>query len=253
MPGRLWGAVVASSDSPRSLPASTEERVAGFAELVADALASPDAREQLTASRARLVEAGDAERRRLERNLHDGAQARLVGLALILSQAEAKLDWHPEHARRLLARLREELALALDELRELARGIHPAILSDYGLGAALESLGAKGADARSNHRAAQGPAPGGGGGGGGGRLLPRGRGLNERGEARGRHERDGPRQKHRRPGAHRGARRRVGGAELGSGFGLRGLADRVDALGGRLLVVSPHGAGTTLTGEIPLS
>src|SRR5262249_7847848 len=132
--GRLWGAIVASSGRPYSFPPDTEERVASFAELVADALASADAREKLAASRARIVAAGDAERRRLERNLHDGAQQRLVSLALALGEIETEVGIDPQSARRLLASAREELALALDELRELARGIHPAILGDHGLG-----------------------------------------------------------------------------------------------------------------------
>jgi PAS domain S-box-containing protein len=93
----------------------------------------------LRSSRARLVEAGDTERRRLERNLHDGAQQRLVSLALTLGLAEASLS-EPEHARSLLAEVRSELGLALEELRELARGIHPAILTNHGLAAALTAL-----------------------------------------------------------------------------------------------------------------
>jgi GAF domain-containing protein len=93
--GRLWGAIVASSGRPYGFPPDAEERIAGFAELVADALANADAREQLAASRARIVEAGDAERRRLERNLHDGAQQRLVRLALCLRDVEANLDRDP--------------------------------------------------------------------------------------------------------------------------------------------------------------
>ena len=89
--GNLWGTVVAASSEPNGLPAVTEQRIADFAELVSDALASADAREQLAASRARIVEAADAERRRIERNLHDGAQQRLVSLALALRSAEARL------------------------------------------------------------------------------------------------------------------------------------------------------------------
>jgi hypothetical protein len=179
--GTLWGrAIVASSGLPYAFPLDTDEGVAGFAEFVADALANADAREQLAASRARIVEAGDAERRRLERNLHDGEgrrsgtspsqtkilcapgsrdtrrrrypraqtimraagqgdQQRLVRLALCLREVEASLDEEPAAARRYLASAREELALALQELRELAHGIHPAILSDRGLGPALDA------------------------------------------------------------------------------------------------------------------
>jgi len=247
--GRLWGAIVASSELPNSLPAGTEERIASFAELVADALASADAREQLAASRARIVEAGDAERRRLERNLHDGAQQRLVSVALILSEVEAKLDSEPEPALRLLESARGELALALDELRELARGIHPAILSDHGLGAALEALVARAPvpvevtalprrrlpesiEAAVYYVAAEA-------------LTNVAKHANASGATVGVTLADGcARVKVRDDGA--------GGAELGNGFGLRGLADRVEALGGRLVVESPRGGGTTLSGEIPL-
>ncbi|MET0816647.1 MAG: histidine kinase, partial [Solirubrobacteraceae bacterium] len=96
--------------------------------------------EELRESRARIVEAGTAERRRLERNLHDGAQQRLVALSLTLRMAQGKLGKDPEQAERLLAGAQEELGRALEELRELARGIHPAVLSDRGLEAALEAL-----------------------------------------------------------------------------------------------------------------
>lgn len=96
--------------------------------------------EELAASRARIVTAGDVERRRLERNLHDGAQQRLVALSLSLRIALAKLDADPAGARAVLADAGDELALALAELRELARGLHPAVLSDRGLRAAVEML-----------------------------------------------------------------------------------------------------------------
>jgi signal transduction histidine kinase len=99
--------------------------------------------DDLRESRARIVEAGDAERRRLERNLHDGAQQRLVTMSLNLRLVESKLATDPEGAAPLVARLREELTDALEELRELARGIHPAILSDRGLAPALEAVAAR--------------------------------------------------------------------------------------------------------------
>ena len=96
--------------------------------------------EELAASRARIVTAGDVERRRLERNLHDGAQQRIVALSLNLRIALTKLDTDPAAARALLATAGDEISLALDELRELARGLHPAVLSDRGLRAAVEAL-----------------------------------------------------------------------------------------------------------------
>jgi len=141
--GRLWGALVVATTGSRSLPEDTERRLGDFGELVALALASADAREELIVSRARIVEAGDAERRRLERNLHDGAQQRLVVLSLLLRLAKTKLKSAPEETERLLAESSDQLAQALDDLRELARGIHPAVLSDRGLEPALKALASR--------------------------------------------------------------------------------------------------------------
>ena len=107
---------------------------------MSQALANADAHDKLAASRARIVEAGDAERRRLERNLHDGAQQRLVSLALQLRLTQSALERRPDDVLGLLVEAQAELARALDELRELARGIHPAILTDRGLGPALEAI-----------------------------------------------------------------------------------------------------------------
>ena len=134
--GELWGCVVVSSvEEP--FPPGSEHRIAAFTELVAQALANAEAREQLAASRARIVSAGDAERRRLERNLHDGAQQRLVSLAITLRLLDRLVDEDPAEAHARLAAASEELSQALAELRELARGLHPAVLSDHGLRAAI--------------------------------------------------------------------------------------------------------------------
>jgi signal transduction histidine kinase len=200
------------------------------------------------ACRARIVEAVDAERRRLERNLHDGAQQRLVALAIRLRRLEAKLDGEPVAARRLLASAREELALALDELRALARGVHPVILSDRGLRPALEALAAR---APMTVRFS---------------ALPVTR-LPEPVEAAAyylvaealtntaRHAPDSVVDVNvsRADGCVRIEVRDdgLGGAEVGSGSGLQGLVDRFEALGGRLEINSPRGVGTTLIGEIP--
>ncbi len=132
----------------RPLPVGSEQRLSDFADLVAQALANADAHDKLAASRARIVGAGDAERRRLERNLHDGAQQRLVSLALQLRLTQSALERRPDDVLGLLVEAQAELSRALDELRELARGIHPAILTDRGLGPG----------ARGDHRAR--PAPG---------------------------------------------------------------------------------------------
>jgi PAS domain S-box-containing protein len=204
--------------------------------------------EELAASRARIVTAGDVERRRLERNLHDGAQQRLVTLSLSLRVALAQLDSDPAAARATLADAGDELALALAELRELARGLHPAVLTDRGLRAAVEML------------AARAPVP----------VeivdIPNTR-LPEPVEAAAYYliaEALTNVAKYSEASTVRvGVAASeasvlvevsddgVGGADPESGSGLRGLADRVEALGGSLAVVSPAGAGTSLRAEIP--
>src|SRR3954467_6641734 len=99
--------------------------------------------DDLRDARARIIAAADAERRRIERDLHDGAQQRMVSVALTLSLAEAKMRTDAEAAAKLVAQAREEAQIAVTELRELARGIHPAVLADRGLGPALEALAAR--------------------------------------------------------------------------------------------------------------
>jgi signal transduction histidine kinase len=137
--GRVWGAMIATSSAGEPLPAGIEQRITDFAELAALAVASADAREQLAASRARIVAASDAARRRFERDLHDGAQQRLVSVALSLrlARSAAKSGEAVDH---LLESAATELTAGLEELRELARGLHPAILTERGLSAALETL-----------------------------------------------------------------------------------------------------------------
>jgi signal transduction histidine kinase len=138
--GALWGAVAIANQDP--LPAEIESRLGAFCELASLAVASAQARADLIASRARLVRAGDEQRRRLERNLHDGAQQRLVSVAVSLRMARSRLG--PEHpATALLEQAARELDAGLQELREIARGIHPAILTDRGLRAALDALAAR--------------------------------------------------------------------------------------------------------------
>ena len=138
--GRVWGLLLVASASPDGLPADAERRLVDFAELVALGLESAEAREQLNASRLRILEAALEEPRRLERNLHDGAQQRLVSLALHLHLLETQLADSSERTRLLVSGARGELELAMKELRELARGLHPAVLTERGLAAGLESL-----------------------------------------------------------------------------------------------------------------
>jgi len=138
--GRIWGALVAASESDEPLLEGLEKQLCDFADLIGQALANADARERLAASRAELVEVGDAERQRLERNLHDGAQQRLVSVALQLREVDAKLDDDPATAADVLAASRESLGHGLEELRELARGLHPVLLTERGLEPALRAL-----------------------------------------------------------------------------------------------------------------
>jgi PAS domain S-box-containing protein len=203
--------------------------------------------EELRRSRVRLVEAGDTARRKLERNLHDGAQQRLVSLSLGLRLAQARLKDDPDEAERILGGASEELAHALEELRELARGIHPAVLSERGLAAALETLAGKApfqvgvtapedrlpepveaaayyvvSEALANvAKYAEASAVD--------VSVTRmnGRAIVEVSD-------DG-----------------VGGADPTRGSGLRGLADRIEALDGVLRVESAPGAGTRIRAEIP--
>ena len=172
--------------------------------------------EELRASRARLVEAGDTERRRLERNLHDGAQARLVGLAMLLGLARRRVDTDPEETGILIDRALVELRASLAELRELARGIHPAVLTERGLGPALNAIAARApvpVDARDRRRAA--PA----GSRRGRRVLRRRRGAGQRREVRpgDRGHRRGPPDE--RTGDRRRQRRRHRGSRRGAGLG----------------------------------
>ena len=138
--GRLWGVIAASTRSPDPLPPNTEVQIAGFTDIVATAIASAESRIQLAASRARVVAAGDEMRQRLERNLHDGLQQRLVSLGLRLRLVQDTVPAELPALRSDLGQVTQELTEAVEELRETTRGIHPSILSLGGLGPALESL-----------------------------------------------------------------------------------------------------------------
>jgi signal transduction histidine kinase len=196
----------------------------------------------------RLVEAAGAERRRLERNLHDGAQQRLVSLSLALRLAQNKLDTDPVRADAILSDASAELALALQELRELARGIHPAMLTDRGLYAALESLAERSPvpvrlDADSRERLAE-PVEA-------AAFYVASEALTN--VAKYAHANEVAVAVTRDDGrvtitiADDG----VGGADPLLGSGLRGLVDRVEALGGTLRVTSPPGEGTVVEAELP--
>jgi signal transduction histidine kinase len=137
--GRVWGALLAGTDEEEPLPTGAEHRLAGFAELIATAVSNTTARSELLASRARIVEAADEQRRRVVRDLHDGAQQRLVQAVMTLQQAQSRSDLSAE----IRPLVEDGVALtraAIEELRELAHGIHPAILTHHGLGAAVDGL-----------------------------------------------------------------------------------------------------------------
>jgi signal transduction histidine kinase len=138
--GRLWGVMIAGAVGDEPLPADSEARLASFTELAATAIANADSRAALAASRARVVAAADETRRRIERDLHDGAQQRLVSLALDLRAVQAAMPPELGELEGELSGVADELARVLDELREFARGIHPAILAEGGLGPALKVL-----------------------------------------------------------------------------------------------------------------
>jgi signal transduction histidine kinase len=205
--------------------------------------------DDLRHARARIIEAADAERRRLERDLHDGAQQRLVALALTLGVAESKLKKDPASVGPLLASAREEAQHAVQELRELARGLHPALLSDRGLGPALDAL------------AGRAPVPVTVTGVPDDRLPPpvEAAAYFVTAESLTNVAKYADASAARvRLGVEHGVLRLdvsddgKGGASLDGGTGLRGLRDRVEALDGRLSVLSPPGAGTSVIAEIPL-
>jgi signal transduction histidine kinase len=247
--GLLWGVVAAASMTDRPLGLDTEERLAQFTELLATAIANADSRAELDASRARIVATADATRRRIERDLHDGAQQQLVSLALELRAAQAVVPLELGEHRAELSRVVEGLTSVLDGLREIALGIHPASLSEGGLGPALKTLARRSPLAVELDVRAEGQLP-----------------------------------EHVEVAAYYvvsealtnaakyadasvvhvdvHARDRVllvavrddglGGADPARGSGLLGLKDRAEAIGGTISLHSPHGAGTSLHVELPL-
>jgi signal transduction histidine kinase len=248
--GRVWGALSATWPEHALMPAGAEDRVAAFAELVSYAIDNAETREALAASRARLVAAADEARRRIERDLHDGAQQRLVAAALELSLLDQRLERDPAAARTVLERARAHLESGLGELRDLARGIHPAVLTERGLEAALNALVQRAAVpvdlravvperldaaieaaayflvsealtnvakyARADTVSVDVTSTG-------GTLVVT---IADDG---------------------------VGGADPARGSGLRGLVDRVHAVGGTLEVSSPPGQGTRLCARLPMN
>jgi signal transduction histidine kinase len=244
--GRLWGVMyVASRLGP--LPAGTEAQLVRFTELGATAIANAEAQAALTASRARIVATADATRRRIERNLHDGAQQRLVTLALDLRAAEAAA---PREAGEQLDRLAAGLDDVLEELREIASGLHPAILADGGLPPALKTLARRSAVPVSLDIQVEGRLPEPVETAAYYTVAEALTNAAKHAKATDAHvevaESDGV--LHVR--VHDNGR---GGADFSHGSGLIGLKDRAEALGGHLQLHSPPQAGTTLDITLPIA
>jgi signal transduction histidine kinase len=248
--GRLWGVLVVVSTEPDRFPAGSEPAVAEFTELLATAIANAQTRAELAASRARVLATADETRRRIERDLHDGAQQRLVSLALKLRAAQSAVPQDLDHVSAQLDGVAAGLESALDELREFARGIHPAILAEGGLGPALRALARRSEvpvelDVRTTRRP---PMP---------MEVAAYYVVSEALTNAAKHadasvvavdieEAEGGLSISVRDDG-------VGGADFARGSGLVGLKDRVEALGGWVSVESPRGAGTSIQVELPLA
>ncbi|HTJ31963.1 MAG TPA: GAF domain-containing sensor histidine kinase [Dactylosporangium sp.] len=247
---RLWGVAIASSRNPDAFAADVEDRISEFTELLASSIANTESRAELVASRARIIAAADETRRRLERDLHDGAQQRLISLALAMANAEAEIPPELPELKADLSEMRNALKSMADDLRELSRGIHPAILSEGGLEPALKGLIRRcvipvESDIRIDGR------------------LPKtvevaayfivSEALSNVA-------------KHARASVVTVRVRRsavtltldirddgVGGADPSRGSGLVGIEDRVKSLGGTVDVTSPPGRGTELCVTLPLN
>jgi signal transduction histidine kinase len=246
--GRLWGTAAANSKRSEPLPADTEARIANFTDLVATAIANANSRAELAASRARIVRSADEARRRIERDLHDGIQQRLVSIGLDLRATQAEVPAQPSELQTQLAGVADGLTEALEELRELSRGIHPAILSQGGLGPALKALARRSAvavDLDVDLQAQVSEAV----------QVAAYYVVSEALANAAKHARASVVQVHVRTTdgrLHLSVRDDgVGGADPRRGSGLVGLSDRVQALGGTITVHSPTGEGTRLRIDLP--
>jgi signal transduction histidine kinase/HAMP domain-containing protein len=247
---RLWGVMIVGSTSDVLPPRGSEERLADFTELVATAIANAEAQAELTTSRARIVATADDTRRQIERDLHDGAQQRLVSLAFQLRGAQAGVPPGLDELEAELTEIAGGITDVLDDLREMARGIHPAILAEGGLGPALKTLARRCAvpvelDVRTKGRLPEPIEVG-------AYFVVSEALTNVAKHARASsvavdvEDVDGVLRLSVRDDG-------VGGAAFERGSGLVGLKDRVEALGGRIAVESERGAGTALRVELPLS
>jgi signal transduction histidine kinase len=249
--GRLWGVMMTASTGEHALPPDTEARLADFTELVATALANAESRAELAASRARIVATADETRRRIERDLHDGVQQKLVTLTLALRSLEAGMPLEREDLRARISKLGDALASALGDLSEFSQGIHPAVLSKGGLGPALRTLARRSAvpvelDLRGGEGRLPGPIE-----------VAAYYVVSEALANVAKHagasavhvnvtsETETVRLSIRDNG--------VGGADLEQGSGLIGLRDRVEALGGTIEIASAADSGTSLLVTLPVN
>jgi signal transduction histidine kinase len=248
--GSVWGAMTALSRADHPLPDETAARIAEFTDLVGTAVANAQARADLVASRARIVAASDEARRRIERDLHDGIQQRLVSLALRLRTVESSSSDSAAEFRTDLAEFNAGLLEAVDELREVARGIHPAILSEGGLVAAVKAVARRcpipvtldlhvetrlpaSVEVAAYYSVAEA-------------LTNAAKYANASAVELTAAVRDARLFVMIRDDG-------VGGADPSRGSGLIGLIDRIEAVDGTLTVISPPGRGTTLQMELPIS
>ncbi len=248
--GNLWGCISAASTNPERPPApGTETRLSNFSDLVATAIANAEGRSELAASRRRIVAASDEARRRIERDLHDGTQQRLVSLGLALRAAEANLPPERDDLRAQLSGVATGLVAAVEDLQEISRGIHPAILSKGGLGPALQALAHRSPipvdlDITTDVRLAE-------------PIEVAAYFVASEALANAAKHSEASRidvSLERRNGAlllsvgDDG----VGGEDAARGSGIVGLDDRVEALGGSLRVASRPGEGTQIVAQLPL-
>jgi signal transduction histidine kinase len=247
--GEVWGALIAGWDTDELAPEGTELRLASFAELIATAVSNASNRAELVASRARIVAAADDARRRIERDLHDGTQQQLVSLGLELKAVQAGIPAELRGAHADLDSLREALDGVVDEVREISRGVHPATLTQWGVGPALRALARRSPVPVELELDVPGRLPD-------SIEIATYYVVSETLANVAKHA-------HASFAAVRVAvsdgRLRVeirddgvGGADTRRGSGLTGLVDRVEALGGLLALTSPPQEGTTLVVSLPL-
>jgi signal transduction histidine kinase len=247
--GQVWGMAAVGSSAPEPLPQDTEARMGDFADLVATSIANAATRAELVASRARIVAAADEARRRLERDLHDGTQQRLVSLGLQARLAEASVPPQLDDLKGQLSRVVSGLMDVSVDLQDISRGIHPAILSKGGLGPALKTLARRSMvpvtiDLAIDRRLPDSVEVG-------AYYIVAEALTNAAKHARATQVEvcadsgdDNLYLSIRDDG--------IGGADLGKGSGLIGLKDRAEALRGQMQITSPSGGGTSLHITIPL-